>query len=425
MVPNALRKLGKYGEFKYGDYLNRPSTVPEPQTTTAKRTSDVPPEKPSKRQRTEDDTDHHAYSVPSSSEVVKQPPSAGSSCRRGPQDSSSQRSSGDRRRNSMGIDSLRKVEGSKGLSSKRPRHRNTSGRPSISSMDDGRGGALNTTPSNAYKSKPSKPSLIQFLEHPSDSIEDGRDEEGDVTFLKETQLTGANGRPIPRVSGKLNYTASFMVPDVSSDDELGAPPPTVPQPQPAEQDQGIPGEQAKSRRKRAAEHDGNQRQPERSAKRRPDNSSRADMNRTQFSSRATHTQGEYKALRLSRAVCETTYVYPAEGAMCDTMEGASNQPCLLVPVMDGPLRFEAVDEKTRKVIPQLEWITPSIAKIQSIKSNPNSGIIKITKLMDFATKFATGRHLLLEFKSLVDAQHYIHLCCKTNKNIVTNTSNDM
>ncbi|KAK7749932.1 hypothetical protein SLS53_000514 [Cytospora paraplurivora] len=182
-----------------------------------------------------------------------------------------------------------------------------------------------------------------------------------------------------------------MVPDASSEDELNAPRPTVPQQKPEGQKQIIPERQNKSG-KRVAEPDEIGQQPMHLAKRRSDNTSKADMQRTDFSPRATHTTTGHDGLRISKAVCAPTYSYPAEGTMHETMPGASNKPCRLVPVTNRQSCFEVVDE-VGTVIPELEWITPNMVKVKKIISNPNSSTVQLTKSQDFSTTFATGVHL--------------------------------
>lgn len=332
--------------------------------------------------------------------------------RRGPQDSQSVRSSGNRR--SSGVEELRSLDRSVGLGTKK-RSRHKPGRTTFGSVDDGRGDLRKTTTSSsAYNSKRSLRHLRQ--EPWSDPVQDDED----VTLLKEAPSSGINGAS-SRVSGKTSYTSSAFeveVSDASSEDELSAPQPTVSQPQSAKQNQNIPKEQAKSGRKRAADSDGDERKRIHLAKRRPEISSRADMQRTQFSSKTTtRTHDGRKTLRISKAVCEPTYVYPADETMHENMPGASNKPCRLVPVTTGgKLCFEAVDEMD-KVIPELEWITPSVPTIKRITSNPNTTIVRITKSLDYTRLLKTGTVLFVRFETSQDAKEYIRYCCEANDGI--------
>ncbi|ROV91471.1 hypothetical protein VSDG_07158 [Cytospora chrysosperma] len=400
--------------FWYGSKLNNgQSSAPEPQPTIAKRPSDAHPTNPPKRQRCEADASHDVHSVPSSSDMADQPHLAG---RKGPQDSQSVRSSGNRR--SSGVEELRSLDRSIGLGTKK-RSRHKPSRPMFVPIDDGKGDPRNTaTSSSAYNSKRS---LRHLRKEPySDPVQDDED----ATLLKGAPSSGANGAS-SRVSGKPSYTTArfgHAVPDMSSEDELSVPRPTVSQPRPAKQSQNISEEQAKSGRKRAAgsDCDSDERKRSHVAKRRPEISSRADMQRTQFSSKTTaRTQSGPEALRISKAVCEPTYVYPAEGTMHETMPGASNKPCCLVPVTTGgKMQFEAVDE-TGEVIPELEWITPSIHTFKKITSNPNSPIVRIMKSLDYTRSLSTGTILFVQFENSQDAKDYVRYCRKANDEIHT------
>ncbi|KUI63947.1 Ubiquitin-like-specific protease 2 [Cytospora mali] len=407
------------GHFWFGNKLSGGSAPTEPKPTTSKRASDAPPTKPPKRQRIEeDDVSHDVCSVPSSSEVVDQPRSTDSSHRKGPQDSHSLRSTGDRRSSGVGVGELRSIDKKSGLGTKRSRHKNSAGRPSFGSVDESLEHLLKTTPPNAYNSKRL---LHQLREPSSDPVQD----DDDVTLLKKAPSSGLNGRAGSRVSGKPSYTAStFTLADESSDDELSAPKPqSRPRPsasrhQPVKQNQALLEEPVKSGRKRAAELDGDEEERLHLAKRRPEISSRADMHKTQPRSRDLHARGGQHVLHVTRAVCEPTYVYPAEGSMHENMPGASNRrTCLLVPVTNGPLRFEAVDEETGKVIPELKWMTSNIAKFKKITSNQNSTIVQIIKLKDFTPPFSTGQSLYLEFEKSQQAKDYIRLCCNAHDTI--------
>lgn len=398
--------------FWTGDRLRGQPPPPAPQLALAKRTSDVALlTKPPKRQRTEDDANHDAYSVPSSSEVADQPHLAGSTYRKGPQDSQSVRSSGNRRSSGVEVGELRSVEQTTRVRNKtRARHK-PGNHLSNGSLDGLLGHPRKTTPSSAYNSKRSLQQLRDMDR--SDPIQDDED----VTILKE--LSGTNGR-----TGSVYTASTFAVPDPSSDDDPIALLPSVSQPQPAKQNQRPPEEQANTGRKRAAEVDEDEWKRNHVPKRRPEVSSRADMQRTQFSSKTTHTQGGREALCITKAVCGPTYIYPAEdGTMQENMAGASTRPCRLV----GPLttdkkwHFEAVDD-TGKVIPELEWITPNIATIQKITSNPNSAIVKISKSKDHAATLRAGPVLYVMFKTSQDVQEFIRLCCEANGQIHNDSS---
>ncbi|ROW08825.1 hypothetical protein VMCG_02744 [Cytospora schulzeri] len=409
-----MKKLA--GGFWFGNKLQGPSTPPVPQSTIAKRTSDAPPTKPPKRQRVEGDANHEVHSVVSSSDAVDQPHLSGSSYRKGPKDSQSLRSSGNRRSSGVEVEELRNIDHRIGLGTKRSRHK--PGRQLLDSVDGGPGHSRMTTPSSAYNSKRSLHHIRNELR--SDPVQDDED----VTLLKGAPSSGTNGRASSRVSGKPGYTTStFIVPDAStsSDDELSAPQPAISQPQAAKQNQSVKTGPAKTGRKRSAEGDEDERKRNHAAKRRPIMSSRADMQRTKFSSENAHTQGGHETLSITKAVCGPTYVYPAEENMHGDLPGASNKPCKLVPVItDGNLHFEAVD-KVGKAIPELEWLKPKVKSLSRIMSNPNTGVVQITKPLDLTSNLSTGRLLYVDFGISGKAKHFIRLCCEANKTITTGT----
>ena len=412
MLKKGMKVLN---QFWHGNNLNGRPNPPEPRPTTAKRANDIPPTKPPKRQRTEDDVNHDVYSVPSSSDMTEQPYATTAPYKKGPHGSQSLRSSSDRYADGRGVGELRSTNRKTGFGTKRSRHKNPARRPSIGSIGDGLENTPKTTPPNAFKPKRS---LHYIREQPSDPIQID-----DVTFVKESRTSGTKGRADPRLPRNNQYTASsFEIDGGFSEDELSAPQSRA---QPAEQTRNVSETQAKNRRKRAAELGDDVRQPGPSTKRRLDNSSRADMHRTRFSSRATHTEGNRVGLRISRAVCGPSYAFPAEGTMRDNMPGASNKSCLLVPAINQPSCFKAVDEKTGEVVTELEWLTPNIAKIQSITSNQNSGVVLIKKAQDFVPRLQTGTLMLVEFKSCEEAKRYIKLCCASNDGINTGTSRTM
>ncbi|ROW15454.1 hypothetical protein VPNG_02366 [Cytospora leucostoma] len=247
----------------------------------------------------------------------------------------------------------------------------------------------------------------------------------DVTSPIEPRSSRTDGRTNSRVPGNYSHTTShFAVPDASSEDELNAPRPTAPQQKAEEQKQRTTEGQAKSGKKRAAEHDGIGQQPMHLAKRRSDNTSKADLHRTIFTSAVTHTNSGHDGFRIDKAVCGPTYVYPAEGAMQKTMPGASNKPCRLVPVENRQSCFEVVDE-AGKVIPELEWITPNMVKVNKIISYPNSGTVQLTKSQDFNAEFATGPVLYLDFGLSHVAEDYVKQCSMANPSIVIGTSRNI
>lgn len=393
----TVKKL-KEGMPWFGNRLHGQPAPPAPQSTSTKHTGDALFSKPPKRQRIEDDANRDASLVPSSAELPDQPHLPGSSCRkglgRGSQNSQSVRSGGNRRSSGVGVDELRSVE-----QSMRPKNRSRH-----------KAGLQKTTPASAYKPKSSLQQLRNGL--CNDPIQDDED----VILLEES--SGTNGRAVPRVSGKSPYTtATFAVPvsEKSSEDELIAP--FVSHHQPAKKKPRIPEEQANTGRKRPAEVNEDERERTRVPKRRPEISSRADMQRTQFSTKPTDAQGGREALHITQAVCGPTYVYPANGTMHEDMIGASNVPCHLVPITtDGKLLFEAVDD-AGEVIPELEWMTPSISRIQRITSNPDSAIVQISKSMDYAARLRAGSLLYVSFRTSQDVQEYIRLCCKANVKI--------
>lgn len=417
-----VNKLAGFGQIQYGIFNAGP---PASSSATAKRSHDNTPKHPPKRQRTErievdqdHVTDHNdVTSIPSSSEMVAQPLSASSSHRRGPQDNHSQQTNGDKHATGNGVAEFRHIDLATGMRrGRRSRHgRNSYGRQSHGSWDDD---VQKTTPVKASRSKPSLHQLQEAHKHPIQSYED-------VTSPIEPRSSGADGRASARVPGKPSHTgARFAVQDASSEDELNAPPPTVPQQEPEGKKQRIPERQAKSGSKRAAEHDESGQQPMHLAKRRSDNTSKADLHRTKFSSGATHTKAGHDGLRISRAVCGPTYVYPAEGTMHETISGASNKPCRLVPVENRKSCFEVVDE-AGNVMPELKWITPNMGKIKKIISHPLSGTVQLTKSRDFEAKFATGPFLYLDFELSHIAEDYVKQCSTANPSIVIGTSSDM
>lgn len=414
MKPNTTTIKEKFSNFWFGNKLDGQPTPPAPQPTTAKRTSDSQFTRPPKRQRPEDDVNRDIQSVASSSEVADQPHLTGSPYRNGLQDSQSVRSSGNRRRSGVELRELRATEQMTGIGpKKRSRHKPVH-RPLNGSVDDGPGHLRKTTPSSAYFSNRS----LQHIRNDncSDPIQDDED------VIPHKNPSGTNGRVGARVSGTPTYTQStFMGPDAYSEDELSAPGLSVSQGQPAKHSQGVLEEQANTGRKRAAEVDENGRKRIHPAKRRPGISSRADMQRSQFSSKATQTQSERNRFRVVKAVCAPTCVYPAKGFMRDDMPGASEEPCYLVPVAtDGMLRFEAVDD-TGIMIPELDWIIPSIATMTRITSNPNAPGVQIKRPRELCSATKAGPVLYVWFESYQDAKDYIQLCHEANKSIQINS----
>lgn len=405
---DRFKKISQNFAPAIGNWLNGRISQPEAPAKSQKRANDLAHENTPKRPRIEDDTGHDIRSTPSSSGLPERSVAAGSAQRKGAHDALSLRSSADRSANGKGLEEYRSTEHRGGLGkSTRPRRRDKSRRSSDGLADGGSEACLQKTSlSTRYKSR----NLLSLRKPSDDPIQD--DEELEVTNGPAARASMINGRPnAKKATGNAVYTASKFTSVDESDDELSADQPAHANPRSQKQTGSV--SQATNGRKRPTEiviDEESQILP--AAKRRTQSSNRADMHRTTFGSGVTRVGDDRGGLQVTKAVCEPTYVYPANGSMHGDLKGASNKSCLLVPRTNGDSPFEAVDAVSREPIPDLEWLTPKISKVTQISCARNSMVVKIAKSLDTTAQFKTGAVMFLQFRNAHEADQFVKRCCK-------------
>ncbi|KAG6353881.1 hypothetical protein INS49_005138 [Diaporthe citri] len=403
---DRLKKLSQ--SFAFGNWLNGPIPQPEAPAKTQKRLNDFAHENTPKRPRTEDDTGHDIRSTPSSSGLPERSVAASSAQRKGAHDALSLRSSADRSANGKGLEEYRSTEHRGGIrKSTRPRRRDKARRSSGGLADGASEACLQKTNLSArYKSRNN---LLSLRKPSDDPIQD--DEELEVTNGPVARASVINGRANAKTAtGNAVYTASKFTSVDESDDELSADQPAHVNPRSQRQTGSV--SQATNGRKRPTEiviDEESQILP--AAKRRTQSSNRADMRRTNFASGAARVGDDCGGLQVIKAVCEPTYVYPADGGMHGDLKGASNKSCLLISRTDVNSPFEAVDAVSREPIPDLEWLTPKISKVTQISCARNSMVVKIVKSSDTTAVLKTGAVMFLQFRNAHQEQ-FVTRCCK-------------
>lgn len=405
---DRLKRISR--SFTFGNWLNGPIPQPEAPAKPQKRLNDSAHENTPKRPRTEEDTGHDIRSTPSSSGLPERSVAASSAQRKGAHDALSLRSSADRSANGKGLEEYRSTEHRGGLGkTTRPRRRKDKSRRSSDDLADGGSEAClqKTNFSARYKSRNN---LVSLQQPSDDPIQD--DEELEVTHGPVARASVINGRPnAKKAPGSAVYTASKFTSIDESDDELSADQPAHANPRSQRQIGSV--SQATNGKKRPTEiviDEESQILP--APKRRAQSSNHADMRRTTFASGTARVGDDRGGLQVTRAVCEPTYVYPAEGCMHGDLKGASNKPCLLVSRTNVDSPFEAVDAVSREPIPDLMWLTPKISKVAQISCARNSMVVKIMKSSDTTAELKTGAVMFLEFRNAHEAQQFVDRCCR-------------
>ncbi|KAK2602596.1 hypothetical protein N8I77_009114 [Diaporthe amygdali] len=410
------------GRFIYGDFLQGRASQAELPATTPKRVQESSVEHPAKRRRTEDDAGHDIHSTPSNSGLPERSVAASSGQRKGGHDAPdalSLRSSADQSANGKMVEEYRSAQQRGGSGhAPRSRRRKQGRRHSDGPVDDESGfRAQKMTSSGSFKPK----NNLLHLQKPSDDpIQD--DEDLEVTSGPVGRASVVNGRPNAKTAaGKVSYTTSrFFAGDSGSEDELSANPPT--DGKDAADRKSAPVSQARAGRKRQIDTQIDEEPQITSlAKRRAQAPDRADMHRTTFGPQFGVNHG---LLRVSKAVCEPSYVYPANECMHGDTRGASDKPCILVATTDGDRHFEALDADTREPVPDLVWLTPKLSKISKIFHARHSMIVKISKSSNGTPPLETGAVLFLQFGNAHEAEAFVTRCCNP-KNTINRVSMDI
>lgn len=403
-------RLKKFGQsFAFGNWLNGRVPQPEAPTQTQKRVNDFALENTPKRPRTEDDAGHDIRSTPSSSGRPEKSVAASSAQRKGAPDVLSLRSSADRSANGRGLEEYRNTQHRGGIGKNtRPRRRDKS-RPSSDGIADGGSEACLQKMNSSARYK-SRHNLLSLRKPSDDPIQDD-EEEPEVTHGPVSRASMVNGRPNAKTTiGNTVYTTSRFVGVNESDDELGADQPA----RVISRSQRQTGSASKFtngiKRPATIEID-EESQALPAAKRRTQSSDRADIRRTTFVSGAASGAAQVGdargGLRVTKAVCEPSYVYLAEG----DMHGANNKECVLVSRTNGDSPFEAVDPVTRKPIGDLVWLTPKTSKVKQISCPRNSLTVKIAKSLDATAELKTGAVLFLQFGNAHEAERFVNRFC--------------
>lgn len=398
---NHFKKFGQ--NFLFGNFLTRGASQPEAPVTTPKRVNESALENPPKRPRTEDDANHDIRSTPSSSGRPEKSVAASSAQRRGAHEVLSLRSSADRSANGKGLEEYRNTEHRGGIGKNTRKRRR---KPSSDGLRDGGSEAClpKTNSSAPYKSR----NHLLSLQNPSDDpIQDDEEEEIEAIDGPVARASMVNGRPNAKTSiGNTVYTASRFVGLNESDDELGADQPAQANSRPQRQTESSSKVPNGRKRPTAIEIDDDSHVLP-AAKRRTQSSNRADMQRTTFASGVARVGDGRGGLRVTKAVCDPSYVYPADGGM----HGESNKKCVLVSSTKGNSPFEAVDAVTREPIADLAWLTPKTSKVTQIFCPRNSPTVKIAKSLDATADLKTGSVLFLHFRNAHEAERFVDQFC--------------
>lgn len=396
----------KFGQnFLFGNFLTRGASQPEAPVTTPKRLNESALENPPKRPRTEDDAGHEILSTPSSSGLPEKSVAASSAQRKGAHEVLSLRSSADRSANGKGLEEYRNTEHRGGIGKNtRQRRRDKPRRSSDGPAEDGSEACLQKMNSSArYNSR----HLLSLRKPSDDPIQDDEEEELDVTTGPAARASMVNGRPnTKKTIGNTVYTTSRFVGVNESDDELGVEQPAQANSR-SQKQTGSSGKFTNGIKRPATIEIDEESQVLPAAKRRTQYSNRADMQRTNFASSVARVGDGRGGLRVTKAVCEPSYVYLAEGGM----HGANNKKCVLVSRAYGDSPFEAVDPVTRKPIGDLVWLTPKTSKVKQISCPRNSLTVKIAKSLDATAEFKTGAVLFLQFGNAHEAERFVNLFC--------------
>lgn len=398
---DSLKKFG----FVFGNWLGGPSSHPEAPAKTQKRVSDFALENTPKRPRAEKDAGHDIRSTPSSSGLPEKSVAASSAQKKGAHDALSLRSSADRSANGKGLEEYRSTEhrGGLGKHTRQRRRRHSSD----GLVDDGSETCVQKMNSSArYKSRHNLVSLRQ----PSDDPIQDDEEELEVINGPVARASVVNGRPNAKTTiGNTVYTASRFAGVDESDDELSADQPAHAKSRSRRQTGSM--SQATNGKKRPTEIEIDEESGVLPAtKRRTPSSHRADMRRTNFVSATARVGDDRGGLRVSKAVCGRSYVYLAG----ESIRGANNKECVLVPSTKGNSPFEAVDAATRKPMADLAWLTPKTSKVTQISCPRNSSTVKIAKSLDATAELKTGRVLFLRFGNAHEADEFVRRFCSVS-----------
>jgi hypothetical protein len=392
---NPLKTCGPF--FRYGNFLGDKTSQTDAPIVTPKRVNESALENQPKRQRTDDDAGHDIHSTTSNSGLPEKSGTAGSPHSKGAREAPSLRSSADTSANGRGLEEYRstqhRVDVGKNI---RPRRKNKARQRPDEVADDGDEVCWQKTSSTGpYKTR--KP--LMSLKRPSD--DPIQDDEEDIEEIEGpiARKPVINGRSSAKAAtSNASFTsATFRISDVS-EDELNAhhPPPSNPRSQKRSQ--------VSSGRKRPVGievDDGAETLP--SAKRRTQAVDRADMHRTTFASAAARLGDARGGLRVFKAVCAPTHVYPVE----EDLHGADRKGCVLLPNSTANSLFQAVDGETRKPMAELLWLTPRASKVTQIACARNSMIVKISKRAEKGKDFNTGPSLYLQFGNAHEAEQFV------------------
>lgn len=403
-------RLKKFGQsFTFGNWLNGRVSQPEAPTQTQKRVNDYALESTPKRPRTDDDAGHDIRSTPSSSGLPEKSVAASSGQRKGAQDVLSLRSSADRSANGRGLEEYRSTEHRGGIGKNTRQRRKDKPRLSSDGIADGSSEACLQKMNSSARYK-SRHNLLSLRKPSDDPIQDD-EEEPEVTHGPVARASVVNGRPNAKTAiGNPVYTASKFAGIDESEDELSTDQPAHAQSR--SQRQAPSASQVSNGKKRPTTIElDEESQVLPTAKRRTQSSNRADIRRTNFVSGAASGAAQVGdgrgGLRVTKAVCEPSYVYLAEGGM----HGANNKECVLVSSTNGDSPFEAVDPVTRKPIGDLVWLTPKTSKVKQISCPRNSLTVKIAKSLDATTELKTGAVLFLQFGNGHEAEQFVNRFC--------------
>lgn len=398
-------RLKKFGQsFAFGNWLNGRVPQPEAPTQTQKRVNDFALENTPKRPRTEDDAGHDIRSTPSSSGRPEKSVAASSAQRKGAPDVLSLRSSADRSANGRGLEEYRNTQHRGGIGKNtRQRRRDKPRRSSDDPADDGSEACLQKTNSSArYNSR----HLVSLRKPSDDPIQDD-EEEMEGTDGPVARASMVNGRPNAKTTkGNTVYTTLRFVGDNESDDELNADQPAQANSR-SQRQTGSSSRFTNGKKRPTTIEIDEESQVLPAAKRRTQSSNRADMQRTTFASGVARVGDGRGGLRVTKAVCDPSYVYPADGGT----HGESNKKCVLVSSTKGNSPFEAIDAATREPIADLAWLTPKTSKVTQIFCPRNSPTVKIAKSLDATADFKTGSVLFLHFRNAHEAERFVEQFC--------------
>lgn len=399
-------RIKKFGQsFVFGNWLGGTGSQPEAPARTQKRVSDFPLENTPKRPRAENDAAHDIRSTPSSSGLPEKSVAASSAQRKGANDALSLRSSADRSANGKGLEEYRSTEHRGGLG-KRSRQRRR--RPSSDGLaDDASETCLQKMNSSArYKSR----NNLVSLRKPSDDPIQDDEEELEVTNGPAARASVVNGRRNAKTAiGNNVYTTSRFAGVDESDDELSADQPAHAKSR-SHRQTGLMSQITNGRKRPPAIEIDEEPQVLPATKRRTPSSNRADMRRTDFASGTARVGDDRGGLRVTKAVCEPSYVYLAEGSIDD----ATNKKCVLVSSTKGNSPFEVVDAVTREPMADLVWLTPKTSKVKQISCPRNSLTVKIAKSLDATAEFKTGAFLFLRFRNAHEAEQFVNQFCSVS-----------